>query len=73
MSTQIEIQLPDDRQAVQTGHSTRLGHDAAQKISSQREAKASAKVVLGSEVYQMVAGNTIAKGDVLTVRASCNF
>ncbi len=38
-----------------------------QKLNTQREAVASAKVLLGPEVYQLVASNSIKKGDVLTV------
>lgn len=41
--------------------------DVGKKLSTQRDAVASAKVVLGAEVYALVASNSIAKGDVLTV------
>ncbi len=38
-----------------------------QKLNTQREAVASAKVLLGPEVFHLVASNSIAKGDVITV------
>jgi molybdenum cofactor biosynthesis enzyme len=38
-----------------------------QKLATQREAVASAKVLLGAEVYHLVATNSMKKGDVLTV------
>ena len=39
-----------------------------QKLATQREAVASAKVLLGAEVYHLVSSNSMKKGDVLTVR-----
>ena len=39
-----------------------------QKLATQREAVASAKVLLGAEVYHLVATSSMKKGDVLTVR-----
>lgn len=41
--------------------------DVSHFVSSQREAIASAKVLLGPEVYKLVSANGIKKGDVLTV------
>jgi MoaC family len=42
--------------------------DLPQKLATQREAVASAKVLLGAEVYHLVATSSMKKGDVLTVR-----
>lgn len=39
-----------------------------QKLATQREAVASAKVLLGAEVFHLVATSSMKKGDVLTVR-----
>ncbi len=38
-----------------------------QKLATQREAVASAKVLLGAEVFHLVATSSMKKGDVLTV------
>ena len=44
-----------------------------QKLATQREAVASAKVLLGAEVFHLVATSSMKKGDVLTVRLSCDM